>query len=198
MHEVKDFIPEGMEALDVLRGDLTGDGRSDALLIATAPSKSGEKLGQGQPRIVILIVQDKDGSLRQAGRNAKIVPCERCGGIAGDPYAYARIENGTSSSLSRAARASDGQMTIASATSPRRRLGCWTTWSAKSPIPRATNTSASNLDQRTWVLSHSPISIRRAFPRSSLRTERWAWDAGSKEVMACADRQALSFNVAEK
>lgn len=95
MHEVKDFIPEGMEALDVLRGDLTGDGRSDALLIATAPSKSGEKLGQGQPRIVILIVQDKDGSLRQAGRNAKIVPCERCGGIAGDPYAYARIENGT-------------------------------------------------------------------------------------------------------
>jgi hypothetical protein len=92
MTDVDSFVPAGMKAMETLRGDLTGAGHSDALLIVSAPAKPGEKLGEGAPRTVVLVVQDENGDLREVARNNKIVPCARCGGLAGDPYGYARID----------------------------------------------------------------------------------------------------------
>lgn len=94
VQNVASFVPSGMETVDTLRGDLTGTGRSDALLVVSPPTSAGDKLGQGAPRTVILLTQDESGELHKAAENAHIVPCANCGGMAGDPYAFSRIEKG--------------------------------------------------------------------------------------------------------
>jgi hypothetical protein len=38
------------------------------------------------------VIRNADGHLQVAARNDRIVPCERCGGLAGDPFGYARID----------------------------------------------------------------------------------------------------------
>ena len=88
------LVPAGMTLVDSVRGDLTGKGLDDALLVAAPPSAPEAGLGQGSPRSVLLLRNDGNGQLQVAARNERLVPCERCGGIAGDPYAYSRIENG--------------------------------------------------------------------------------------------------------
>jgi hypothetical protein len=42
----------------------------------------------------MVLVRDASGKLHEAASNARLVPCSTCGGIAGDPYGYTRIENG--------------------------------------------------------------------------------------------------------
>lgn len=92
--DVSTFVPAGMKVVDALRGDLTGAGHSDALLVLSPPSTGQEKLGEGEPRTVLLIVQDASGALQKAAENSRIVPCTKCGGLAGDPYAFSHIEKG--------------------------------------------------------------------------------------------------------
>jgi hypothetical protein len=94
MHEVDSFVPAGMKVVETIRGDLTGAGHSDALIVVSPPPAGNEKLGEGAPRTVILLIQDASGALHKSAENARIVPCARCGGLAGDPYAYSRIEKG--------------------------------------------------------------------------------------------------------
>ncbi|MDR6989990.1 hypothetical protein [Luteimonas sp. 3794] len=89
------FAPEGATLVDTLRGDLTGRGTSDALIVFSPATTEAQPLGRGQARTVVLLRRDAAGTLQKVAENARIVPCERCGGIAGDPYAYARIEAGT-------------------------------------------------------------------------------------------------------
>jgi hypothetical protein len=40
----------------------------------------------------VLLIRDSAGRLRKFAQNDRIVPCKRCGGIAGDPFGYARID----------------------------------------------------------------------------------------------------------
>lgn len=94
MNDVSSLVPAGMKVVETIRGDLTGAGHSDALVVISSPSAGNEKLGEGQPRTVILLTQDASGSLQKAAENRRIVPCARCGGLAGDPYAFSRIEKG--------------------------------------------------------------------------------------------------------
>ncbi|KLD79293.1 hypothetical protein FZ025_11520 [Xanthomonas hyacinthi] len=94
MHDVDSFVPAGMKVVETIRGDLTGAGHSDALIVMSPPPAGNEKLGEGAPRTVILLTQDAAGSLHKSAENSRIVPCARCGGLAGDPYAYSRIEKG--------------------------------------------------------------------------------------------------------
>lgn len=94
MQTIDSFVPTGMEIVEAIRGDLTGAGRSDALVVMSTPASKNEKPGEGSPRTVLLLTQDASGTLRKAAENRRIVPCERCGGLAGDPYAFSRIENG--------------------------------------------------------------------------------------------------------
>ncbi len=94
MHDIDSFVPAGMKVVETIRGDLTGAGRSDALMVVSPPPAGNEKLGEGAPRTVVLLIQDASGSLHKSAENARIVPCARCGGLAGDPYAYSRIEKG--------------------------------------------------------------------------------------------------------
>jgi hypothetical protein len=94
MNDVSSFVPTGMKVVETIRGDLTGAGHSDALVVISSPPAENEKLGEGPPRTVVLLTQDAAGSLQKAAENQRIAPCARCGGLAGDPYAFSRIEKG--------------------------------------------------------------------------------------------------------
>lgn len=96
MHDdLTTFVPSGTKILDSQQGDLDGQGGADTLLVIEPVATGEEKLGEGKPRTVLLLTRDSSGSLRKAAENARIVPCASCGGLAGDPYAYARIETGS-------------------------------------------------------------------------------------------------------
>lgn len=88
------FVPAGATLVDTVLGDLTGLGTADALIVFTPGASEQGRLGDGPSRTVALLTRNASGRLRNAAENAIIVPCERCGGIAGDPYAYARVESG--------------------------------------------------------------------------------------------------------
>lgn len=93
VNELQAHIPSGSKLLDSKIGDLNGDGRPDALLVLDH-SKGDEKLGEGTPRTVVVLVRDDAGTLHAAAQNNKLVPCATCGGIAGDPYGYVNVGSG--------------------------------------------------------------------------------------------------------
>lgn len=72
-------------------GDLNGDGRPDALIVLD-PADADRVSAEGFSRIVMLLIRDGEGHLQKAAQNDKIVPCKQCGGMAGDPFGYARID----------------------------------------------------------------------------------------------------------
>lgn len=92
--DVAAFVPANTTVLDTVHGDLTGDGVHDTLLVLTPDQAGPAALGEGPARTVMLLVRDAAGSLRKAAENSRLIPCARCGGLAGDPYAYARIDAG--------------------------------------------------------------------------------------------------------
>ena len=85
------FAVEGTRILSSQIGDLNSDGRLDALIVLDPPSTS-ETAGLGRSREVLLAIRNAEGHLQAAARSDQIVPCERCGGLAGDPFGYARID----------------------------------------------------------------------------------------------------------
>lgn len=91
MDDLKSFAPNGTRILDSQSGDLTGSGRADVLLVLEPTPSGNEKLGEGSERTVMVLVRDASGHLAKAASNDRIVPCGTCGGVAGDPYGYARI-----------------------------------------------------------------------------------------------------------
>jgi hypothetical protein len=94
MDDLTAFATDGAKVLESIRGDLTAEGRSDVLLVLDPPATAAEKLGEGPSRRVVLLVRGAAGQLHKASENDRIVPCSRCGGLAGDPYAYSRIGKG--------------------------------------------------------------------------------------------------------
>lgn len=94
MDDFKAFAKNGARVMDSVTGDLNGDGRPDALLVLEPPAGGTEKLGEGAPRTVLILIRGDDGQLREASSNQKVVPCATCGGVAGDPYGFVRAEPG--------------------------------------------------------------------------------------------------------
>ena len=86
MNELQAHIPSGSKLLDSRIADLDGDGRPDALLVLDQ-STGDEKLGEGAPRTLVLLVRDANGELQAVGQNNKLIPCETCGGAAHDVHA---------------------------------------------------------------------------------------------------------------
>ncbi|WP_329743302.1 hypothetical protein [Dyella sp. A6] len=86
-NDLKPFVGKDC-LLDVKRGDLTGNGSMDALLVLDSPSVASTALGQGPTRTIVLLVRGTDGRLHEASRNSMLVPCAHCGGLYGDPYSY--------------------------------------------------------------------------------------------------------------
>ena len=93
--EPASFVPAGATLVDTIVGDLTGQGSSDALIVFAPQTSAQDRLGEGPARTVVLVTRNQRGRLQRAAENARLVPCARCGGVAGDPYGYARIDAGT-------------------------------------------------------------------------------------------------------
>ena len=89
------FVPSGANLLEAVRGDLTGNGIDDQLLVIDQPAPDGLVPGEHGPnRVLLLLLGDAAGRWQLAARNDKLVPCSTRGGIAGDPFAYVTIEDG--------------------------------------------------------------------------------------------------------
>ena len=95
MAEQLDAFAEGnAKILDSQQGDLKGNGERGAVLVLDHPGAGNEKLGEGVPRTVLLIVRDGAGKLQKIGKNDRLVPCAQCGGMAGDPFGYIQVGEG--------------------------------------------------------------------------------------------------------
>lgn len=98
-NELSRFVEPGLTILTSQVGDLNADGAQDVVLVLNRAGSGDEKLGEGAFRSVVLLVRDASGQLQKARQNDKIVPCARCGGVAGDPFGYVRVEQGAFTAL---------------------------------------------------------------------------------------------------
>jgi hypothetical protein len=94
MDGLTSFATGGARILDSKFGDIGADGRMGAVLVLDPPSTGYGKLGEGAARDVVILARDAAGHLRKVASNKQLVPCETCGGIAGDPYGYMRVAAG--------------------------------------------------------------------------------------------------------
>lgn len=86
MDDLKSFAINGAKILESTSGDLRGDGSKGYVVVTD--------LGGTASRDVKILVPDASGNIREASSNARLVPCATCGGVAGDPYGFTRIERG--------------------------------------------------------------------------------------------------------
>lgn len=94
MEQLEAFVEGNMKILDSQQGDLRGNGRQGAVLVLDHPATANEKLGEGEPRTVLLIARDGAGELKKVGKNDRLIPCAQCGGMAGDPFGYVQVGEG--------------------------------------------------------------------------------------------------------
>ena len=85
------FMPKGHVLIALERADLDGDGIKDYLAVTQEPvseEANGETLDEepGSRRLIILTAQGKDGPYTVAAFSDKVVMCEQCGGVMGDPF----------------------------------------------------------------------------------------------------------------
>ena len=86
--DVAPFIEKGTKAIALETADLNGDGRNDFVLVLERSKTKSDKydfpLNQ---RPLLILVRQRDKTLKLAGRNEKAVLCSTCGGVFGDPFA---------------------------------------------------------------------------------------------------------------
>jgi len=95
--EVKSFVAKDMIPIALEIGDLNGDGRKDAILITSKPTRSDGTFDEAgmDDRQTLILVRDPSGTLKLAARNDHVTYCHSCGGVMGDPFAGLAIK-GTS------------------------------------------------------------------------------------------------------
>jgi hypothetical protein len=94
MDDLKAFATQGAKILDLLIGDLTGDGRQGALLVLDPPASGTPRLGEGPAREIMLLMRDASGRFEKTASSFSVIPAAASGGVAGDPYGYTRIDGG--------------------------------------------------------------------------------------------------------
>lgn len=94
MAELNAFAEGNWKVLSGQQGDLSGNGTQGVVLVLDRPGTGAEMLGGGTPRSVLLLTRDSAGKLQKAKQNDRLVPCAQCGGMAGDPFGYVRVDKG--------------------------------------------------------------------------------------------------------
>lgn len=80
------FVPSGANLLEAVRGDLTGNGFQDQLLVIDQPPPEGLLPGEHGPnRVLLLLLGDATGRWQLAARNDKLVPCSTRGALPAIP-----------------------------------------------------------------------------------------------------------------
>ena len=96
MDDALAFVPSGANLLEAVRGERNGEGVEYQLLVIDQPSPEGLSPGQHGPnRVLLLLRGNGDGRWQLAARNDTLVPCSTRGGLSGDPFAYAMVEEDT-------------------------------------------------------------------------------------------------------
>lgn len=94
--DVEPFIEKGAKAIALKSADFNNDGRKDFLLVFERPAAEGSENDMPETqRPLLILVREKDGSLKEAKRNERIVLCSTCGGVFGDPFADIAVGPGT-------------------------------------------------------------------------------------------------------
>ena len=94
MVELNAFAEGNSKILSSQQGDLRGNGPQGVVLVVDHPGTGGEMLGEGTPRSTLLLMRDSAGNLQKAKQNDRLIPCAQCGGMAGDPFGYMRVDKG--------------------------------------------------------------------------------------------------------
>lgn len=94
MADLNTFAEGDSKILSSQQGDLSGDGTQGVVLVLDHPGTGSEMLGEGTPRSILLLMRDSAGKLQKAKQNDRLVPCAQCGGMAGDPFGYVRVDKG--------------------------------------------------------------------------------------------------------
>ena len=84
--EVKAFVEAGAMPIALETADLNGDGRTDYLLAYQRPAAVPEDELPTTQRPLLILLREAGGALRLAARNDRIILCEDCGGMLGDPF----------------------------------------------------------------------------------------------------------------
>jgi len=96
MDDALAFVPSGANLLEAVKGECNGEGVEYQLLVIDQPLPEGLSPGQHGPnRVLLLLRGDGRGRWQLAARNDTLVPCSTRGGLAGDPFAYAMVEEDT-------------------------------------------------------------------------------------------------------
>lgn len=92
--ELNAFAEGNSKILSSQQGDLSGNGTHGVVLVLDHPGTGNEMLGEGTPRSILLLTRDSAGKLQKSKQNDRLVPCAQCGGMAGDPFGYVRVDKG--------------------------------------------------------------------------------------------------------
>jgi len=77
------FIPPEWKIEDTVRGDLTGDNREDIVFVLIGKRNKSEHAGDDRPRMMMVLMQQSDGTFEQVGLNNKLLLCGECFGAMG-------------------------------------------------------------------------------------------------------------------
>lgn len=92
--KIAPFVEKGKIAIALESADLNGDGSADYLLVVETPKADRDVSGDGI-RTLLILTADRNGDLRLAARNDKVVYCRTCGGVFGDPFAGVTAKRNT-------------------------------------------------------------------------------------------------------
>ncbi|HEX7174381.1 MAG TPA: hypothetical protein VF240_03755 [Pyrinomonadaceae bacterium] len=90
------FVPKDWRLLGKAAGDLNGDGRADAAVVAAHDAEgSGPEDVWEEPRLLVIALGEESGGLRLSVASDAVVLCRGCGGVFGDPFEAIDVERGT-------------------------------------------------------------------------------------------------------
>ena len=79
---VEKFVPRGWKIEEQIKGDLNADAVSDYVLklVEDKPDKDASGDATERGRALVIVVQEKDGTLSRGAVAGKLLQCTRCGG----------------------------------------------------------------------------------------------------------------------
>lgn len=84
--EAREFIGQGDHAVALEAADLNGDGTPDFILVTEKTTAKTNDDEADSLRTLMILTRDREGKLKLAKSNKKVVYCKSCGGAFGDPF----------------------------------------------------------------------------------------------------------------
>jgi len=92
---VESFVPKGCLIREKKEADFNGDGKTDIVMVVEMSKKDNESLFGDEPRPLIVLFKQADGTYRLSAKSEDFVLCAGCGGVAGDPFMGIEIKKNT-------------------------------------------------------------------------------------------------------